>query len=99
MPVIVKRPRVNADLGEIWDYIADDSEARADAFIDAIGKTFHALAGQPGMGRICDELLVGLRSFPIGRYVVFYRALPNGVEIIRVLHGARDVDAIFPDNA
>lgn len=36
MPIIVKRPRAKADLAEIWDYIADDSEARADSFIDHI---------------------------------------------------------------
>ena len=36
-----------------------------------------------------------LRSFPFGRYVIFYLALPGGIEIVRVLHGARDLDAIF----
>jgi toxin ParE1/3/4 len=99
MPVIVKRPRAKTDLAEIWDYIADDSEARADAFIETIDRKFRALAGRPDMGRVRDELETGLRSFPVGRYVIFYRPIPEGVEIVRVLHGARDLDAIFhPDD-
>ena len=98
MPVIIKRPRARADLAEIWSYIADDSEARADAFVEAIDRKVHALAGRPNMGRARDELAEGLRSFSVGRYVIFYRALSNGVDIVRVLHGARDLDAIFhPD--
>lgn len=44
MPIIVKRPRANADLAEIWDYIADDSEVRADSFIDHIDEKFNTLA-------------------------------------------------------
>ncbi len=99
MPVIVKRPRAKTDLAEIWDYIADDSEARADAFIETIDRKFRALAGQPNMGRARDELETGLRSFPVGRYVIFYRPTPEGIEIVRVLHGARDLDALlYPDD-
>lgn len=45
------------------------------------------------MGRLRGELATGLRSFPVGRYVIFYRALSNGIEIVRVLHGARDLSA------
>ncbi|MDD3581331.1 MAG: type II toxin-antitoxin system RelE/ParE family toxin [Desulfobacca sp.] len=99
MPTIVKRPLARSDLAEIWDYIADDNESRADAFIDLIDRKFHELASHPNMGRSRDELSEGLRSFPVGRYVIFYRPLPQGVEIIRVLHGSRDLNAIFnPDD-
>lgn len=99
MPTIVKRPLAWSDLAEIWDYIADDNESRADAFIDLIDRKFHELASHPNMGRSRDELSEGLRSFPVGRYVIFYRPLPQGVEIIRVLHGSRDLNAIFnPDD-
>jgi len=53
------------------------------------------LAEQPAMGRVREELLHGLRSFPVGRYVIFYLTVPNGIDIVRVLHGSRDVNAIF----
>ena len=95
MPLIVKLPRAKTDLVEIWDYIADDSEARADAFIETVDQKFQALAARPNMGRLRDELAEDLRSFPVGRYVIFYRPLPEGVEIVRVLHGARDLDTIL----
>jgi len=90
MPVIIKRPRAKIDLIEIWDYIADDSEARADAFIDRIDQKFRTLAQRPLIGRLRDELAADLRSFPVGRYVIYYRPLPNGV-----LHSARDLNADF----
>ncbi len=99
MPVIAKLPRAKADLVEIWDYIADDSEERADAFIATIDQKFQALAGRPNMGRLREELAERLRSFPVGRYVIFYRPISEGIEIVRVLHGARDLDAIFQPDA
>ena len=56
MPVILKRPSALSDLVEIWEYIAEDSEARADAFVETIDRKFRALAENPGMGRTRDEL-------------------------------------------
>jgi toxin ParE1/3/4 len=98
MPLIVKLPRAKCDLVEIWDHIADDSEFRADAFIDTIDRKIQALAARPGMGRSRDELAEGLRSFPVGRYVIFYRVMRDGIEIVRVLHGSRDLSSLFnPD--
>ena len=98
MSVIIKRPRALSDLAEIWDYIADDSEARADAFVATIDAKFQTLAKQPGIGRLRDELAAGLRSLPVGRYIIFYLPLAEGADIIRVLHGARDIDTIFHED-
>ena len=98
MPVIVKRPKAKTDLVEIWDYIADDSETRADAFIETIDKKFQALVDEPYLGIARDEIEVDLRSFPVGRFVIFYRKLTEGIEIILVLHGARDLNIIFTMN-
>lgn len=95
MSIITKRPRAVSDLADIWDYIADDSEERADAFIETIDGKLKTLAGSPKIGRTRDELMKGIRSWSIGRYVVFYFPLENGVEIIRVLHGSRDIASVF----
>jgi len=92
-------PRAAADLIEIWGYIADDSVANADAFIDRLYETLQALGRQPGSGRRREELAPGMQSFPYGRYVIFYRALTNAIEIVRVLHGARDIESIFEGHA
>jgi toxin ParE1/3/4 len=97
--VIVLQPRAKTDLAEIWEFIADDSDAHADAFIDLIDQKFQVLAQQPGIGRRRDELADGLRSFPVGRYVIFYLTVPGGVQIVRVLHGARDLETTFCEPA
>ncbi|MGH7840379.1 MAG: type II toxin-antitoxin system RelE/ParE family toxin [Candidatus Binataceae bacterium] len=95
MPRILKRPRALADLAEIWGFIADHSEARADAFIDTLDRKFRILGQKPKIGRSRDDLAPNLRSFPVGRYVIFYLPITGGIEIVRVLHGARDVPAFF----
>ena len=64
----------------------------------SVGLAYNAnrvLATQPMMGRARDELAPGVRSFPFGRYVVFYMPLDDGIDVVRVLHGARDIDAVF----
>ena len=88
-------PRASEDLLEIWSYIADDSEANADGFIDKIYETMELLARQPGFGRRRDELALGIQSFLVGRYIIFYRVVAGAIEIVRVLHGARDIENIF----
>jgi len=91
--VIVLQPRAKADLSDIWQVIAEDSDDQANAFIDLIDQKFQLLAQQSGLGLGREELAEGLRSFPVGRYVIFYLAIPGGVQIVRVLHGARDIEA------
>ena len=47
------------------------------------------------MGRSREELVPKLRSFPVGNYVIFYQPISDGVEIVRVLHGSRDIESLF----
>jgi toxin ParE1/3/4 len=97
MPVIFRRPRASADLSEIWEFIAQENIERADAFVDRIDEKFRALAAQPFMGRERKELGPGIRSIAMPPYVIFYETLPDGIMIVRVLHGARDVEAEFKE--
>ena len=53
------------------------------------------LAKNPLMGRARDELSDDLRSWPIKPYIVFYLPLSDGVEVVRVLHGSRDIENLF----
>jgi toxin ParE1/3/4 len=62
--------RASEDLLDIWSYIADDSEANADGFIDKIYETMELLARQPGLGCHREELAPGIQSFAVGRYIV-----------------------------
>ena len=97
MAVILKRPRALLDFAEIWSYIAEHSVSNADAFAERIDRTLTLLARQPNVGRARSELYPDLRSFVIGKYVLFYLPLSKGIEVIRLLHGARDIDSIFED--
>ena len=55
------------------------------------------LGGALGVGRPRNELLPSLRSFAVGPYVIFYRRIADGVQIVRVLHDRRDIDAILSE--
>ena len=95
MPNLVVRPRALTDLAEIWAYIAEDSPERADAFADLLTANLATLAQRPRMDRPRPELAPDLRSFTVGRYVIFYGAISRRVEVVRVLHGSRDIESIF----
>lgn len=87
------------DLEDIWIYIAQDSEQAADALIDEIIQRLPKLAAFPDMGRKRDDLLKGLRSFPVKSYVLFYRRIQEGIEIFRILHGRRDIKSEFESSS
>jgi toxin ParE1/3/4 len=59
----------------------------------------HMLSMQPMMGQARDELAPRVRSLPFGRYVIFYQPLDDGIDVVRVLHAARDVHSQFGDDA
>jgi toxin ParE1/3/4 len=83
---VLRRPRAAEDIAEIWDYIADDSLDAADRWIDQLDEEFRLLAAQALMGRAREELAPGMRSFPFGRYVIFYTPIDGGIDVARVLH-------------
>ena len=83
------------DLTNIWLYIADYSHQAADRFIDTIYDKSLLLCESPGMGQRREELLPGMRSFPVKRYIIFYRENKGCLEIVRVLSGYRDLDSLF----
>ncbi len=98
MPSVVIRPKGLEDLAEIWACIAGDSPRQADAFAAAVDGEIRDLARRPLMGRARPELLTDLRSLPFGRYVIFYLPRSRGIEIVRVLHGARDLKPLFDED-
>ncbi len=91
MSRILRTARAEADLREVWAYIAQDSQRAADKVLDSIAAACKDLAENPAIGRVREELARGLRSLAVGKYVLFYRGEKAGIVVIRVLHGARDV--------
>lgn len=104
MSQINKRPQVIRDLIELATYIAEDNLDASDRFLAAAEETFKQLAKMPGIGKLCEfsnPNLAGFRQQSIKgfrKYLVFYRLTNTGVEIVRVIHGVRDIEAILDDN-
>ncbi len=94
MARIVRRPRARQDLVEIWRYIADESgEPRGDRYLRRLNDVISYLAQQPSMGRKRPEIPEeGIRSFPAESHVLFYIALEDGIELVRVIHGSQDLE-------
>ncbi|MBR0755108.1 type II toxin-antitoxin system RelE/ParE family toxin [Bradyrhizobium jicamae] len=88
-----KSPQAEIDVTEIWQYIAEDSVRAADAIIDRIDAAFDMLADSPLVGRARQDLARNLRSFAVGNYVIFYVPVRDGIEVVRVMHGRRDISA------
>ena len=93
-----RAPSADSDLDEIWYHIAKESGGveRADRFIQSIAERFYLLSENPHVGRRRDDdLRPGLRSFPVGQYVIIYRIEDEEVVILHVFHGCRDIEAIL----
>ena len=96
MPLVIFAPRAESDLDEILGDIACDKPTAAVKFVAKIRRTCSQLGKQPLMGQARPEFAGGdLRAFPVRPYVIFYRVRGQQVEIVRVLHGARDLDALL----
>lgn len=98
----VVRPKVSEDLDEQAFYLANEASAEiGHRFLIAAHETFNLLATQPEMGwhpRLRHPSLTSLRVFRISgfeRMLILYRPIKDGVEIIRVIHGSRDIERIL----
>jgi toxin ParE1/3/4 len=98
MARIQETPTSRNDVVDILKYLRARSRRGALGVLRAIHITFQFLAENPGAGQAREELAANLRSFPVNRYrhyLVFYRPLRDGIQVIRVLHGARDLPRAF----
>jgi toxin ParE1/3/4 len=96
---ILRSAQATSDLLDIWIHVkTTQSEAKATALIRTLERKLRLLAGQPQMGRPRDELRAGLHSFPVKPYVIFYQPLSDGILLLRVVHGRRDLDALFSED-
>lgn len=83
------------DLEEIYDYIALDNVEAAERLKARLQKRWRSAADNPGIGSKRDYLQPNLRSVREGNYVILYHQIEDGIEIVRILHGARDIEAVF----
>lgn len=95
MATVIWMPVADNDLLDIWCYYASKSPAVADRICHKITKRCERVAEFPESGSPRFELGRGLRSFRVGDYLIFYQPIRNGIEVLRILHGARDIPPIF----
>jgi toxin ParE1/3/4 len=86
---IRRKPLAAEDVLDIWEHIASDSLRTADKVVDRFEEIFAMLSSHPDMGRARPELGDGLKSFPDGRFVIFYRHNPRILDIVRVVAAAQ----------
>ena len=99
--IVHLRPRARTDLAACYAYIGDRNPDAAHRFRQAAEVTMASLARMPGMGEpyeIANPRLEGLRCARVGRfrnYLIFFRPHEGGIDVIRVLHAARNIEDIL----
>lgn len=93
---LVYRIQARRDLLDLIDTIASASDAQtAERFVQGLLDRLRGWAANPAtLGTSRDELAEGLRAMPHKRYVVFFRYRPEKLEVVRIVHAARDVDSL-----
>jgi plasmid stabilization system protein ParE len=96
MKRFILTPRAKQDVNDIWDYIADDNIDAADHVLDALDRAMVKLGKSPGIGHRREELTEKRhRVFLVYSYLIVYRHETKPLQIIRVLHAARDLQNIL----
>lgn len=94
---VVRRPVVRRDLIAIYRYIAADAPAAARAVLEDIERKIQGLAAFPDMGRVVALPKQTVRVQPAGNYLIVYTARRDSLELLRILHGARDWMSLLED--
>ena len=90
-------PEAEQDLVDIWLFIAEDSPANADNFVDRLYAQARQLAEFPLLGKLRADLGDRIYLFPMERYLLFYQPMAgqdSGIVLVRVLHSARDIQQL-----
>jgi toxin ParE1/3/4 len=95
MTKVIYAPEAQAELLDIGAYIAQDSEMRAEAFVKRLREAAARAARRPRAYRAREDLAPGLRSAVVGSYLILFRIIDGGIEVTRVVHGARDLPKLF----
>jgi toxin ParE1/3/4 len=88
-------PQADSDLAGIFDYVAKDRPRAAARVVGKIIKRLDSLADHPLSGEAQPKYGVDTRFSTVENYLIVYRPRDQGIEVVRVLHGARDYDALL----
>jgi len=82
------------DLSDIFDFIARDKPIAAANWVDKIQEKCELISETPEFGEVRPEYGPEIRSSTLGRYVIFYRPIGNGIEVLRIIVGDRDIQSL-----
>lgn len=94
MAKLIISPAARQDLVDILEYIARDKPLAAANWVETIEQKCELIAATPDFGEIRPELGVNIRSSSVGRYVIFFRPITDGIEVVRVISGDRDIRSL-----
>jgi toxin ParE1/3/4 len=95
MARVVRSNRAQHDLEDILDYLDRQGGDAADRFAAKLDEACELHAMRPQIGAKAEEYAPNLRHFTVWNYAIFYRPAVDGIEIIRIIHGARDIPKLF----
>lgn len=104
MSTVNKHEQAKRDLEEIFVFIGERNADAGLRFLLAADETLDLLAKMPLMGshrRFRSSRLRALRQFPVKgfeEYLIFYHPIQDGIQVVGVLHGRRDLEAIFEES-
>jgi toxin ParE1/3/4 len=85
------RATADRDLDAIYAWISRDNPDAAARHIQRLVAAARRLAAFPERGTPRPEIGTGARSIPVGAYLILYKVEANSVDVVRIVHGARDV--------
>ena len=91
---IISQPAIR-DLESISSHFAEVNIEAGENFLQGFSKRCKQLASFPNSGRSYDDIQAGLRGLPLEGYVILYRVINDGIEIVRVASGRQDLQSLF----
>lgn len=91
-------PEASLDLSEIIDYFTVRNIEAGEHFVDEFERKCKYLTNFPNMGRSYGNIQSGLRGIPLDSYIILYRIIDDGIEIVRVVSGYRNLESLFTES-
>ncbi len=95
MATVLRTDRAEADLINILDDLARQSLTAGQRLVRLIDQKCQRYAAMPDIGILRDDIAPDLRCFPVWGYLAFYRPVPGGIEVLRIVHGSRNIDPSY----
>jgi toxin ParE1/3/4 len=99
MSICVIAPKASRDLNAISDYFVEKNIEAGERLLKEFEQKCQNLIKFPKMGKSYSKIRTNLRGVPLGGYIIFYQIIPDGIEVLRVVNGRKDLEALFDDQA